>query len=611
MPWPYAFLTFVAISLITAGHLVAGGLTSVLTVFLLLRDLRRTPRQYLPAILAGFVLGAWLFTLRAPLLKQQDTVVGDGSGSVTSISRKSVIVTTDAGAKMRLTGLATATLPAKHSRIAYSCTAFGAPESTFLTFEKLSGVQTWCRVKSLRITEKPTGNLHAARARVLAFLQERFALLGDDSLIAAFLIGETQGLSQSELTAFRDMGLMHLFAVSGLNVALLFALLYLPFRYAGVPAVGASLGYAVATGFLLLLDFPVPLFRAWLFMTIGLLMRLADRRISPWTLLFLTALIVELLQPLSSFTISFLLSFGITAAILLFYAPLHFCFNGTGKIRELLAGHVALTLAAGLPAFVIGFFLFGSAQPLSLIYNLLLVPFSGAYLFAALIYLVFEPARWLLLALDQLYLHFAGFHTGFVMPYVPVAHRTAQFFSVLTVIVLLLTLLYLQRRHRLWSARRNLRLVLPLATFVLLAPFLMGRVAERAFYAVPDRVWSYKQGQLIAAGKQLFATAEAPQLCLPIRQQATESAVALYRGFTRIGNTCFAFAASMQPELWPSGALAECRELHLFQARKLGTGAAQWAEMFRLLGYPGTVKIRHYATWYSDRPLPCAKSESF
>lgn len=615
MLWPYAVFTFVTLVLFRLGFYIAAFVALLTTLIYFLSDLRRIPHRWVFVCLAGVFAGALLYYIRLPQLAPRDAVPESGSATVTSVSRKSVVVTTDSGGKLRLTGFKSGSLPQKYARVAYTCTRQEMPDSTFSAFEKLSGVQAWCRIKELKTGSAPDSRLARFRSATLEYLYAKFNKVSPDgsrSLIAAFLLGDTDELTAEELEAFRDMGLMHLFAVSGLNIALLFGLIYLPFRAAGLPALGSALGYTVATAFLLLLDFPVPLLRAWLFMTLGLGMRVLDRRITSSALLFLTAVIVELLFPLSTFTISFILSFGITAAILLFYEPIRFCFAGRGRIGNFIAAHISLTLAAGLPAFVLSFALFGSANPLSLIYNLLLVPFSGLYLFTSLIYLAFEPARYLLLALDHLYLHFAGWHSSYVHAYFPVAEVHAQTVAAVLVVGLLAALHVFSLRGRLWSVRKNLYWLMPALILVLSAPYAFTRYPERAIYAVPNQVWLYENKTLLSDGKKLFPETADPHTCFPVHSRANAAPSGKSSApheIRRLGSECIVFAGSMKPELWPPNALVGCSTVHLFVSRKMKANASEWEQLFAAFGHKGKVAVRNYFAWYADRPLGCGKSQ--
>ncbi|MBS0617904.1 MAG: ComEC/Rec2 family competence protein [Spirochaetes bacterium] len=620
MPWPYLFFVFVTLVLAKSAHGFAATVAVVACGIFFYLDWRRGARAYLPAIFCGIILGGALFILRAPLIETQVKAPLAGEAEVTGVSRKSIVITITTGQKLRLTNLKTEQIPPKHARVRYRCTAQEIRASTFMVFERLSGVAAWCRTQELQVLSEPAGTLARYRERAFAFLNARFAKMecqGDTctddahSLVAAFLLGDTDDLTPTELVAFRDMGLMHLFAVSGLNIALLFAILYLPFRALGQPAIGAALGYTIATAFLLLLDFPVPLLRAWLFMTIALALRLADRRLPPWTLLFLTAIVVELLFPLSTFTMSFILSFGVTAAILVFYEPLYFCFASPKRLLNLAAEHTALSLAAGLPALILGFLLFGNAQPLSLLYNLLLVPFSGLYLFVALVFLIFESAKYFLIALDTLYLKFAALHTHYVARYFPAADKTAQWISLTLLALAFAYIYYLKKRHQLWSVRRNLRFIISITAIVLVSPYFLTQYPQRAFYIVPNKVWMYNGNEITTQGNAIFSqdSEQSPQYCFPVHREQVIVTQITPPEIINLSGACFIFTGRMRPETWPQNILTNCRELNVLQAKSAQTDAAEWKKLFVLFGYSGSVVIRRFFTWYSDCPLLCARSE--
>lgn len=609
MPWPYIFFTFVSLSLFRTEYYLAASASLVCGLIWLVYDLRRAPRRFVIGILLGVALGVWLFSLHSGSLGGTSEITTKGKARVASVSRRSVIIETENNQRLRLIGFGRLALPQKHDQISYRCEAAEIPASTFAIFERLSGTRNWCRVKQLTILPAELSQIVSLRQQVLKFLEKRFAALGTGSLAAAFLIGDTESLGEDELAAFRDMGLMHLFAVSGLNIALLFALLYLPFRAVRLPAVGTLLGYAVATAFLLLLDFPVPLLRAWLFMTIAVAMRLIDRRITSFTLLFFTAIIIETLFPLSTFSMSFILSFGVTAAILVFYEPLLFCFSSTNRWLNYLAAHAALSLAAGLPAMLLSFALFGSANPLSLVYNLLLVPFSGLYLFSALLYLMLPFMRHVIFALDWLYLKFAALHSEHVMRLFPSAEPFSRQLSFVLVAALLLALLYLQYRGRLWSARRNLRFIVPLAALSLVLPWFLATYPSHAFYAIPNKVWIYHERNITTLGKPVFADAEKmkPRFCFPWSRLTSqqENITDLYR----LHGQCFVFTGRMRPELWGATALTDCRMLHVYQSSKTKTNANEWKALFSVFGYKGEVAVRRFYTWYGDHPGDCIKEK--
>ncbi|MBV6494055.1 MAG: hypothetical protein LDLANPLL_02081 [Turneriella sp.] len=609
MLWPYLFFSFVSAVLFYKGYYIASFLTVLIALFFFILDFFRIGRPLFYIAALGCILGIYLFSLRIPYLARPKENLEEGTANVVGVSRKSVVVERDDKIKLRLLGFNEKNLPVKHARIGYTCKKRTERKSTFRTLESLSGVAAWCTVEKIQTLSIEAGVITSLRTRILKFLHRRFQEISptQKTLAAAFLLGDTDGLEEEELDAFRSMGLMHLFAVSGLNIALLFGLLYIPFRLIGQKMLGSILGYLVATAFLLLLDFPVPLLRAWIFMTTSLAMFLFDRKIPTWTLLFLTALLVEILFPLSTFSMSFILSFGITAAILIFYEPLYFCLDKRIKFTKLLVEHFSLTLAAGLPALVLGYLLFGQANPLSLFYNLLLVPFSGIYLFFGLLFLVFDSAKYILVLLDNLYLKFAHLHQAYISSYFPLAEPTTQKISLLCVALFLLILYITKLRQRLWSVKKITGAISLFLSAVLFLPYFIVSYPTHAFYAIPNKVWLYQEKTLITTGAALFNKSEKfVKTCFPIHKRKTlEKDKLLPDEIVKIGGTCTIFSGRMQPEKWKSNALSGCTQIYLLQSKKSQISASGWEPFFRVLGFKGSVEVRNFFTWYSDKSVAC------
>ena len=115
----------------------------------------------------------------------------------------------------------------------------------------------------------------------------------------------------------------------------------------------------------------------------------------------------ELIYPLSAFSYSFILSFGITGIILLTFP----FFKMILPIKwNYLKDHLALTLAAFTGSLFLSFILFGYVNILSLLYNFLLVPFAGIYLFLTLISILLPDIAQLLFFFDQVFYWSAQLH---------------------------------------------------------------------------------------------------------------------------------------------------------------------------------------------------------
>ncbi len=145
------------------------------------------------------------------------------------------------------------------------------------------------------------------------------AALGEAAPVAkALLIGDRTALSDETHQVFRDGGIAHVLAVSGLHVGILMAgVLFVLRRLHASPRM-----QLVVTGLLLLLycrllDFSAPVVRAAILTMVLLLGRVLRRPQDPLTSLSLAFVLVLLLRPMDLFAIGFQLSFLAVLGIML------------------------------------------------------------------------------------------------------------------------------------------------------------------------------------------------------------------------------------------------------------------------------------------------------
>lgn len=151
--------------------------------------------------------------------------------------------------------------------------------------------------------------------------------LADDNTVAALssamLFGDKSELPDDVLTAFRDTGTTHLFAVSGQNVAVLSGLLILLLQAAGIlrwrwawVLIPFILIFCLATGM------ASSATRAFIIAALVFIGWAIYRPLKPFNLLAAAALIIWIADPRQMLEVGFQLSFVIVAALLLFVRPL-------------------------------------------------------------------------------------------------------------------------------------------------------------------------------------------------------------------------------------------------------------------------------------------------
>lgn len=249
--------------------------------------------------------------------------------------------------------------------------------------------QNWLRSKGARlrlvaehveVLQPPRGiwqcvyqlqqNLHRKAQQYLSSEQQGIAM--------ALLLGEKQGLDQNFYRLTQRMGIAHIFAVSGLHVGFMGALLLWLFRLMGLERSWLSFLFlaAVLVFYCMAVGLPASALRATGMLLLAALALRLQRPSAPLDFLALTALLLLLDQPFLLTTAGFQLSFGVTLALLLFVRPLQM------KLRWIscrwLRDSVTVALAAYLGSLPLTAWHFYSVSFLSPLYNLLLVPLVSA-----------------------------------------------------------------------------------------------------------------------------------------------------------------------------------------------------------------------------------------
>jgi competence protein ComEC len=164
-----------------------------------------------------------------------------------------------------------------------------------------------------------------AAARFKAALSQGIAAKRPElaGLLRAMMLGETHELTEDQHTLFMQSGTMHLFAISGLNIAVIAGALQAIMVLVRVPlwprfAVGAALLWLFVdiTG---ASPSAVRAFAMAVFFQGAFVLR---RPGNPLAAMVASALVVLLVAPLQLFSASFLMSYGIVAALLVLGLPL-------------------------------------------------------------------------------------------------------------------------------------------------------------------------------------------------------------------------------------------------------------------------------------------------
>lgn len=203
------------------------------------------------------------------------------------------------------------------------------------------------------------------------------------------VLGDAKGLDKEFKKNAREGGILHLFAASGLHLGILIGCLFTILKR--IPLLGYYIPRILPVLFGLLylacLGFPISLARAWIFSTWILLQSLFFRKSKPADLLISSAGLVYLWDPVRSFGVSFLLSFGAVSGILLLLPCFQKCLPPNSEDNTIISKflgfwkeNLLVSLSAGIGTLPSLIYYFGTYSFGSLGLNLILVPICGILL---------------------------------------------------------------------------------------------------------------------------------------------------------------------------------------------------------------------------------------
>ena len=242
--------------------------------------------------------------------------------------------------------------------------------------------------------------LEQRRSTVRSSILSRLQPKNWGGLAAALLMGSRENLDGSLADSFRNAGLSYLLALSGMHLAFLSAMLAFILK----KPLGKHKAIYSGMVFIFLYVFlvgPQPsLVRSLIMYVTGSLLILSGTKRQPFAVLGAAFLVQILWDPVSVYSISFILS----------YAALFGIFAVSGKIETLLRGYIPDLFAKGFglsagaflasAPFVIAFF--GILRPAGLIIGIFAAPLIGLFMALSLAWLVLGQVPVLGMILDIL-----------------------------------------------------------------------------------------------------------------------------------------------------------------------------------------------------------------
>jgi competence protein ComEC len=196
-----------------------------------------------------------------------------------------------------------------------------------------------------------------------------------NEVLQGVVMGDTVGIDEGWMVAFRRSGTAHMLSVSGLHVASLAAIVI---AIAGFARLSRRTGFVLAAAAALLMvpfvGSSPPIVRSAAMMMVVLGGRLVGRRRDQWQGLAFAALVVLVMNPFSVFDVGFQLSFSAFAGMLALVRPLERLLH---RFPESVRADLAVSVAATLGTAPVSMLVFGRTSLISPVANLLVVPTLG------------------------------------------------------------------------------------------------------------------------------------------------------------------------------------------------------------------------------------------
>lgn len=237
----------------------------------------------------------------------------------------------------------------------------------------------------------------AARAAVRDWLHLAIARAGypASALMEALLIASREDVPADLYDGFRRTGSLHILALSGLHVAVLYALLVAVLGFLRDPLAKLLITAALLVFYQVIAGFMPSLLRATIMIIVGGIGLLLDRDAEPINLLAISGIFVLLAIPREAFSLSFQLSYLALGGIFVLGPIVHELL--AGRLPRLILAPLAMSIGAQMATFPLIAAQFGVYYPSGLVAGLLLVPLTTAVLWGSLGWLVVFGIPWPLL----------------------------------------------------------------------------------------------------------------------------------------------------------------------------------------------------------------------
>ncbi len=241
--------------------------------------------------------------------------------------------------------------------------------------------------------------LISTKTGILAILRQNIPEAGVLSLAEALLIGYRDDLDKNLVQAYSNTGVVHIIAISGLHLAMIYGLLLVLFRPFQQIRFFRFIKPLVVISILWLFSFIAgaapSILRSTVMFTFLILGESLHKQSGIYNNLVASAFTILFFSPFSLWDVGFQLSYAAVVSIVFFSKNISNWWHFNNKLLKKVWELMAVTLSAQILTLPVILYYFHQFPTLFLFTNLFAVPFSGLILYEELFLLVVAPCPFL------------------------------------------------------------------------------------------------------------------------------------------------------------------------------------------------------------------------
>ena len=241
-------------------------------------------------------------------------------------------------------------------------------------------------IKNIEMIKKNENLLYILKNKIVS----RINNIGSSSYLFALLLGDDSKIDRTVKKSYQENGVSHLFALSGMHLSFLIAILTYLFKKIRLKKnISEALIFIVLAFYLFLTSFSVSLLRAYLFVILKEARNKSEKGENKVFPFIQTFSILLLINPFYLFDVGFLYSFTISFAILITRFKLK-------KISSKILSSILLSFLSFFVSLPISIYYFHQVNILGIFYNLFFISFVSLLLFpCSFLVFLFPCISWL------------------------------------------------------------------------------------------------------------------------------------------------------------------------------------------------------------------------